>query len=316
MKYSAFKLETGATIRLSRIVLGTGGFYTQKDTDNSFEILDEYLRLRGNCIDTARQYGCSEHIIGEWLKSRNCRNKVSILTKGGHPSLTEPSKSRLSEPDLRADLEESLKNLSTDFVELYALHRDDEDIPVSEIMPTLHLFVKEGKVGAIGTSNWSVERIAAANEYARQHQLTEFSFNSPGFSLAECNRPRWPGCVMADQSMIDWHTTSGKPLFAWSPQASGFFSGKYSPDQTSNQEMVDVYYSDDNWRRYYRACKLAEKLNVSTIQVALAYVCNQPFPSFAIVGARTKQQLQQAVQASEIGLDDQAQQWLTSKITH
>ena len=313
MQCPKFELKNGKTVQLSRVVLGTGKFYSEQDKSNALEILDEYVRLGGNCIDTGRQYGLSENIIGEWLETRKCRDKVSILTKGGHPSLKQPNKSRLSKQDLCADLEASLSALSTNFVELYALHRDDESMPVSKIMPTLHQFIEDGKVGAIGTSNWTEERISAANDYAKKNKLTEFSFNNPGFSLADCNHPPWPGCVMAEESMLAWHRENAVPLFAWSPQASGFFSGKYSPDDTANREMVEVYYSDSNWSRFQKATKLAEKLTCTPTQVALAYVCNQPFPSFAIIGARTKEHLQQAFEASRISLDNQAMHWLTDQ---
>ncbi|WP_026970379.1 aldo/keto reductase [Aliagarivorans marinus] len=300
--------------KLSPLILGSGSFLTEQDKSRAFDLLDTFFSLGGRIIDTARQYGISENIICEWLDARGKREQVVILTKGGHPTLQHPKRSRLSPTELVHDLETSLEALACNSVALYALHRDDPSLDVAPIMQQLHQFVEEGKVAAIGTSNWCVERIIKANHYALEHDLTPFSFNSPGFSLAHSSRPRWPGCILADRDMLAWHQQSQAALLAWSPLGGGFFSGKYAPEKRDNFEMVELYYSEDNWEKLRRASELAELHGLSPSQVALAYVLNQPFPCAAIVGASRVEQLQQAFVASELALTKQQLAWLALEV--
>lgn len=133
-------------------------------------------------MDTARVYaswlqggdGASEKTIGEFLKSEGLRETAIIATKGGHPPLDDMHNPRINKLELTKDLNESLENLTTDYIDIYYLHRDNERKDVSEIMPILDGFVKEGKVKYLGASNWKVERIIAANKFARENNLTPF----------------------------------------------------------------------------------------------------------------------------------------------
>ncbi|WP_394242947.1 aldo/keto reductase [Vibrio astriarenae] len=297
-------------IEVTPLILGSGSFLTESDRERAYRLLDAFVALGGNTIDTARHYGIAEHIIGDWLTLRENRDKIVLLTKGGHPTQENPAQHRLSATAISEDLNTSLSALNTERVEFYALHRDDPAVGVDEIMHQLHQFVQQGKVGAIGASNWKTDRIIAANQYAQENNLTPFTFNSPGFSLATCNRPRWPGCEIANAEMLEWHKDNNIPLVAWSPQGAGFFSGKYSPDNLDNREMVDVYYNDANWKKYDRAATLAPELDVSTSQIALAYVLNQPFSSLAVIGARNEEQLREAFKASQLSLTPEQVSWL------
>ena len=129
------------------LALGTAPFGTAIGRDTAFAILDAFLALGGNLIDTAAVYGmgASEQTIGDWLKDRRARDKITVATKGGHPSIPDWQQ-RLTEQDVRADLEASLRNLQTDYIDVYFLHRDDPSKPVEDIMPMLHKLVCEGKV--------------------------------------------------------------------------------------------------------------------------------------------------------------------------
>lgn len=300
-----------SVLKITTLMIGTGGFNDTEQLHHYFSLLDRYIALGGNCIDTARHYGVSENIIGLWLKERGCRDEMILLTKGGHPDKDNPDQGRLSANDLERDLECSLTALQTDQVDLYALHRDDIRVDVGTIMNTLQQFVTEGKVRAIGVSNWTIERIQAANHYAHKQGLTQFSFNSPGFSLAFAKQAMWPGCVHADPEMLDWHQHSQLPVLAWSPQAGGFFSGKYSPSSQLPEDLARVYADNNNWRRLSRAGELSTSFNQSPSQMALSYVLNQSFPSVAIIGARTKEHIEQAVEAAKANLTQEQISWLT-----
>lgn len=118
-------------------------------------------RVYGTWGPTGR--AVSEETIGAWLRSRGSRSRVTLVTKGGHPPLSDMHRSRLSETEIRTDIEESLRTLGTDWVELFLLHRDEVSRPAEEIVDTLDRLVKEGKALAVGVSNWTAERIEEAN---------------------------------------------------------------------------------------------------------------------------------------------------------
>lgn len=294
--------------KLTQLIMGSAGLYPDR-MEYAFELLDGFVGLGGNTLDAAHQYEGSEQVLGKWLETRKNREKVRILTKGGHPDDGEPGK-RIKPELIRKDLYESLERLKTDYVDFYALHRDDPEVEVGLIMETLNEFISSGLIHAIGVSNWSQDRIKEANEYAEAKNLTGFSFNSPNLSLAKCKEPMWPGCVSLNQKGIERHSETGMPVLAWSSQAGGFFSGRFTPDDRTNEDMVRVYYSDDNWERYRRASILAEEKKVTTIQIALAYVINQPFPTAAIIGPQSIDELTSSMEGAQIKLTSSDINWL------
>lgn len=277
--------------------------------ENVCNVLDRYVAIGGNTIDTAHIYcgGESEVAIGMWMKERNNREDLVILTKGAHHDHTGP---RVNAEAISKDLFESLERLQTDYIDLYALHRDDPTVPVSEIVEALNEHIKAGRIKAIGGSNWTVERLQEANNYAAEKGLVGFTFSSPNLSLAKANEPFWAGCVSADATDCGWHKDHQFPLLSWSSQARGFFTGRFSPEDRSDSDIVRVFYSDENWERLRRAEQLAKEKGVSTIQIALAYVLNQPFPTCALIGAQNEHELQSCYEGSLITLTEEEINWL------
>ncbi|MFC0470766.1 aldo/keto reductase [Halalkalibacter kiskunsagensis] len=272
-------------------------------------VLDRYFAIGGNTIDTAHIYcgGESEVAIGKWMNDRNNREDVIILTKGAHHDQHGP---RVNPEAITKDLFESLERLGTDYIDLYALHRDDPSVPVSVIIDILNEHISAGRIKAIGGSNWTVERLQEANEYAASKGLVGFSFSSPNLSLAKANEPFWAGCVSADATDCKWHKEHQLPLLSWSSQARGFFTGRFTPEDQSNEDIVRVFYSDANWDRLRRAEQLATEKGVSTIQIALAYVLNQPFPTCALIGAQNEEELRSCFEGAEIVLTQDEVKWL------
>jgi aryl-alcohol dehydrogenase-like predicted oxidoreductase len=297
----------GVDKAISRLIMGTGDLRKLEEPERM--MLDAYIRAGGNTFDTAHQYRNKEVILGQWLAEKKLREQIVILTKGAHHDDGSPGP-RVNPQAIRKDLLESLDRLGTDYVDLYALHRDDPDAKVGPIMEELNEHIQASRVRAIGASNWSFERIQEANDYAASHGLIGFTFSSPNLSLAKPNEPRWEGCVSADGDTCTWHGHNQLPLLAWSSQAGGFFSGHFTPDNQENLEMVRVYYNDDNWERYRRAAKLAAEKNVSPIQIALAYVLNQSFPTCAIIGPRNPDELQSSIEAMHIQFTPDELAWL------
>ena len=267
-------------------------------------VLDEWVRLGGNAIDTARVYGdgAAERDLGAWLASRpDVRDELVLISKGAHPDGARP---RVTPEDVAADLAASLAALGRP-IDVYMLHRDDPHLPVGPIMEALHEHVRAGRVRALGASNWTCARIDEANAYAADHGLAGVCCSSPHLSLATQDEEHWDDTRSArEPEIFAWHEQSGMPLFAWSAQARGFFAGHAS-------ESVDrVYDNADNRERRRRAAELADRLGCTTNQVALAWVLRQPFPVYAVVGARTIAQLREAVGALRIELSDDEERWL------
>lgn len=316
MKYVEIKAKRNnhpEILSCSHIVMGTADFLKPDNMVAAEELLDRYVELGGNLFDSARHYRHSEKVLGMWMESRKNRDKVRILTKGGHPVREAPQTPRVTPESIDEDLMTSLENLKTDYVDLYALHRDNQEIPVGPIMETLHKHVEAGRIRAIGFSNWGLTRILEAENYVKENGLTEISFNSPNLSLAKPLRPRWENCVSANEEMIEWHNQTGIPLLSWSAQAGGFFSGRFKPEMKDHTEMVEVYYSDDNWERYSRVEKLGKVKGVEPIQISLAYVLNQKFPSCAIIGPANVTELESSLVAAKIELDADEVEWIDLK---
>ncbi|MBN2983096.1 aldo/keto reductase [Cohnella algarum] len=293
---------------VSRLMKGTDYF-----KHDSYEIaaanMDAFLSIGGNAVDSAHIYcgGQSEEVLGRYMKERGNRDQIVILTKGAHHDRNGP---RVTPEAIRHDLNVSFERLQTDFIDLYALHRDDPNVEVGPIVEALNEPIRAGTVGAIGVSNWTWRRIREANEYAAANGLAGFTFSSPNLSLAKANEPFWAGCVSADEETCSWHEQTQLPLFSWSSQARGFFTGRFSPDVRDDADIVRVFYSDANWERLRRAEQLAREKGATTIQIALAYVLNQPFPTCALIGARSQEELRSCDEGSKIRLTQEELAWL------
>ena len=265
---------------ISRLVIGSMAF-SMENLDSSFETLDEYVRLGGNCIDTATVYGPSRHnLVGEYLKARG-RNTLVILDKGCHPS----NRKRVTKEDMKEDILANQERMGIDHTDLFLLHRDDPDVPVGAIVDWLNAHKEAGQISAFGGSNWTHNRIAEANQYAAEHGLQGFSLSSSNLALARTNEPMWAGALSLDSEERRWYETSQFPLFSWSSGAGGFFAGFGSDD------VKRVYHNHENFARKDRATELADRYGVSPTQIAVAWTLNQPLNVSAIVGPKTPEEV-------------------------
>jgi aryl-alcohol dehydrogenase-like predicted oxidoreductase len=172
--------------------------------------------------------------------------------------------------------------------------------------------MKAGRFKAFGGSNWSIDRISQANAYARKNGLQGFSIVSNNFSLARMVNPVWEGCEQAsDPQSRAWFTQTQTVLLPWSSQARGFFTDRAHQDRKLNdEEMNRCWYSEDNWQRRERVVELAKTKNVLPINIALAYVLHQPFPTFPLIGPRTLEELRTSLPALDVELTSQQMKWL------
>ena len=314
---------------VSRIVFGTDRlrgrglpFLPSRTLERqAFSLLDRSFELGYNTFDTARIYFDSERTLGAWMRQRRNREEVVVISKGCHPHLLLKSP-RLAASDVTHDLHASLKALGTDSIDLYLLHYDHPTALVEPIMERLSRHMDEGKITAIGASNWTHERITEANAYAATAGLTPFSASSVQFSLAEWAQAPWPGAVTlggdSQRAAREWYSTHGLSVFAWSSLARGFFSDHYDPKNPGRSRRsrwcATHFGTEENIGRLDRARTFAHEHDVTVAQVALAYVLCHPLQVFAVVGCSTFEKFADNAAALALKLDEATLRWLDTGI--
>ncbi len=295
---------------VSRLVMGTM-IYSPQNLPFTCAMLDEFVALGGTAIDTAHQYGRgdAERALGQWMALRGNREELVIITKGVREERLGRGL-RVNPAAITSDMADSLERLQTDYIDLYLLHRDDPGYPVGDIVDCLNEHQRAGRIRAFGASNWSVDRLQAANDYAHAHGLTPFVASSPNFSLAVWNEPPWEGCLSASVEGRDWYVQQQFPLLSWSSQAQGFFTGRYTAEDRSNADMARCWYNTRNFARLERAWTLAQRERVSPNAIALAYVLCQPFPTFALIGPHSLAELRTSAEALTVTLTPEDLRWL------
>lgn len=308
----------GTELRPSVICMGGLPLCIENDDNAVFALLDTYFDLGGTFIDSANVYGkwlpsgrniCDLN-LGTWLQSRGVRDKITLATKGGHPPLDARSSPRLSRREVLEDLEESLRALRTDCVDLYYLHRDDERLPVEVMIDYLNDFVREGKIRYFGCSNWRPSRIRAAQEYAIRSRQQGFCANQLMWSYIEPDVAKYPypGTVSM-QTSLDYHRESGLTAIAYSSLANGFLS-KYAAGNVP--ALADCYRSEDNLRLAERAIRLSSQSGLSLTEIALGFILSHPFPTFAIVGSHTTAQITDSMAAGTARLTPEQMHYLAT----
>ncbi|MDK1118944.1 MAG: aldo/keto reductase [Anaerolineae bacterium] len=292
----------------SRVCLGSNRFGTLIKEPNAFALLDTFLEMGANFIDTAHIYAdwikgaqksASEKTIGKWLKRSGNRDRVVLATKGGHPSLSTTHLHRMSKDEITRDLNDSLTNLQTEVIDLYWLHRDATDVPVEDIIEIFNDQVQAGKIRYFGCSNWSVERISAANSYAQNNDLQGFVASQLWWSLAQPNR----AALTSPESQVvfgikeaEFHRKSEMAIIPYSAQGKGFFSKLDKLGEKGlNDTDRDSFINDLNNHRSTQIKRLAKKYDVPVSHIVLSYLISQPFVTIPIIGSRTLDQLKDSL---------------------
>ena len=328
MKYSHID---GLDKPISKIVFGTATpklfaavseNATEKDKADAFALLDEVYVSGINTFDCAAHYG--EEILGEWMEVRGIREKCVVITKCAHPNKW---RHRVMDFDILSDIHDSLKKLRTDYVDIYMLHRDNEEVAVSVVADVLNRLYSESKIKLFGGSNWTHKRIAELNSYAKEHNMQGFAVSSPNFGLAEqiadpwlCDAHFGNGCVtISGRNNADarkWYAENKLPVFAYSSLARGFFSGMFKSNEPEKAKaFLDEpgrigYFCEDNFEKLKRCEILAKEKNVTVAQIAIAWIYNQEFEVYAISSPVTKEQLAANIAAMDIELSENEVKWL------
>lgn len=304
--------------KVSRIFFGTAmeSFYAGEDRS---ELLDAIYATGINAFDCARGYMMAEKSLGDWVEKRNIRDKVVILSKCGHPSIF--GRKRINEKDIRTDFERSARNLRTGYIDIYLLHRDDPEVEVGEIVEILNAMHAEGKIGAFGGSNWTHERIEAANEYAYKHNQIPFSVSSPNFGLADQIADPWGGgCITisgpSNRNARKWYADTQMTVIAYSSLGRGFFSGRLKGNEEEHAAEIldDVamrgYACPENFERLRRCEKIAKQKGCTVPQIAMAWIYGQPINAFAIVSTTKASRMQENIDALQIHLTEDELKYL------
>lgn len=294
-------------VSMQRITFGPNNYDNEDEIDKYFNLLDMYFDAGGRSIDTARVYanGLTEEIIGRWMKKRNNREKLVITTKGGHPPIGDMYCPRLDRESIIFDIKASLSALGTDYVDVYLLHRDARNLPISDIVDTLDEIVKMGYAKVCGVSNWKTDRINEANEYAKRHNKAKICVSQINFSLAETTPERLNDdtlVCMTDEE-YEYYLKNNIPVMAFSSQAKGFFA-KLGQGAELSQKAKDRFLCEKNLKRFERVKEISQKYKISPTAVALAYLSCNPLPVSAVFSCRTKEQMADTLTALKMEITE------------
>jgi aryl-alcohol dehydrogenase-like predicted oxidoreductase len=292
-------------IEVPTLCFGGNVFGWTADEQRSFELLDALLESGLNFVDTADVYshwapgnhgGESETIIGNWFKARGNRSKVILATKVG--SSMGEGKKGLSKTYIRTAVEDSLKRLQTDYIDLYQSHRDDDSTPQADTLGIYAELIQEGKVRAIGASNFSAERLESALEVSRKHNLPRYETLQPEYNLYDRG-----GYESSLEAVCVKHGLGVIPYFSL---ASGFLSGKYhSAEEAASVPragMLKKYFNERGMRILESLDKVAHELKAKPAQVALAWLMARPSITAPIASATKVEQLKELVEATRLDL--------------
>jgi len=292
-------------LEVAPLVLGGNVFGWTADEASSFKLLDAFVGAGFNCVDTADTYsrwapghqgGESEAIIGRWLKQRGNREKVLIATKVGM-DMGGDNKG-LSKAYILREVEASLKRLQTDYIDLYQSHTDDASTPLEETLEAYAQLMKQGKVRAIGASNYKGDRLAQAVKVSRAPGYPRYESLQPLYNLCEREYERTlePVCVEHGLGVI--------PYFSL---AAGFLTGKYRSEadlsKSPRGQGIKKYLNERGFRILEALDKVAEQTGTTSTAVALAWLLARPSVTAPIASATTLEQLDTLIAGTRLQLD-------------
>ena len=308
----------------SRLVYGTGVPATwNDDREYAFETLDLAWEAGFRTFDSANRYGHAEENLGAWIEARGVRDQLVLHDKGCNPG-ENGSTDVLSGDSIRAFVEESLRRLRTDHLDFYLLHRDDESVPVGEVIEAFNALHEEGKVTRFGGSNWRMHRIQEANEYAKAHGLIGFTAVSPCYNIGDYVDDPFGGSIAltgspegeAYRKWLAEQTEYDLVISTYSALGRAFFSGKYRTDGTTPPieecmlpQPIREYGREDNYARLARMEQFGAERGLSVAQIAIAWLINQPLYVYPIVSP-TGKHIQEIVEAADVVLTQEEVNWL------
>ncbi len=299
------KRKLGNTdLDVAPIAFGGNVFGWTIDEQTSFDILDRFVDAGFNLIDTANVYsrwkpgnqgGESETIIGNWLKSRNNRDRITIATKVGADI---GSGKDISKANILKEVDNSLRRLKTDYIDLYFSHYDDEKTPVNETLEAYDELIKAGKVRWIGASNFSAARLLESLEASEKSGLPKYEVFQPEYNLY--NREQYE---TEYEPIIQSHQLGVTNYYAL---ASGFLTGKYRSAEDLNKSQrgggIKSFLNERGFRILKALDQVAERQGVQPASIAIAWLIARPSVTAPIASVTSTEQLKDLEQAANIKL--------------
>jgi aryl-alcohol dehydrogenase-like predicted oxidoreductase len=294
-------------LMVSPLCFGTNVFGWTADEQASFTLLDALVDNDINFVDTADVYsswahggtgGQSETIIGNWIKKTGRRDKLIIATKVGMEM--GPDQKGLSRTYITRAVEDSLRRLQTDHIDLYQSHVDDTHIPIQETLETYTQLIQQGKVRAIGASNYSGNRLEQALNISKEHNLAAYQTLQPLYNLydrQEFETDTLPVCSENNISVINYYSL-----------ASGFLTGKYRTEDDlakTKRASNKKYFNDRGFKILKALDQVAAIHNANPAQVAIAWLLSRPTVAAPIASATSVEQLNDLVKAVTLKLSDE-----------
>ena len=293
-------------LEVSPLAFGGNVFGWTIDEPTSFRLLDAFVSAGFNFIDTADVYskwapgnkgGESESILGNWLKSRGKRRQVVIATKVGVEM--GPDQKGLSKAYIMRAVEASLKRLQTDYIDLYQSHTDDAETPLTETLEAYAQLVKQGKVRAIGASNYNAERLTEALRASKQFGYPSYQSLQPNYNLYD--RAEYEAKLEAVCH------ENGLGVIPYFPLASGFLTGKYRSEAdlaaSKRGQFVKKYLNDRGFKILRALDEVARELHSTPAKVSLGWLMSRPGITAPIASATSVEQLNDLIGATDLKLD-------------
>lgn len=294
-----------SAINIAPLVFGGNVFGWTADQARSFALLDRFVERGFNTIDTADSYaswapglsgGESETVLGQWLARRGRRDDIVLMTKVG---MLEQRKG-LSAANIEAAVEDSLKRLGTDYIDVYFAHVDDETVPLEETLTAFDKLVKAGKVRALGASNYPGERLREALEVSKAQGLARYEVVQPLYNLHD--REEFESGLAA---LVQEHEVGAVTYFSL---ASGFLTGKYRSVEdlqgSARADFMQHYFSERGQRILRELLAVSDEVAAPPAQVALAWLLSRPGVTAPIASATSLTQLDEILDAVTLSLPD------------
>ncbi len=297
-------------LKVSELCLGTMQWGWTADEAAAFAVMDAFVAAGGNFLDTADVYsrwapgnpgGVAEEIIGRWLAARKNRREMVIATKVRGRMWEGPNGDGLSRSHIMQGVEDSLRRLGIDAIDLYQIHWDDRETPMDETLRALDDLVHQGKVRYLGCSNIAAWRLMKALWTSDRLGLARYESLQPHYSLV--HRQEF------EQELKPLCESEGIGVIPYSPLGGGFLTGKYRadamPPDSARLGAVKRYFTERGWRTLAAVEEIAGQRGATPSQIALAWQLTQPVITSPIIGANTIAQLQDSLGAVNLRLTDE-----------
>ena len=289
------------------LVLGGNVFGWTADEDTSFKLLDRFVERGFNAVDTADVYsawapglagGESEAVMGRWLAKRGRRDDVVIMTKVG----SLEARKGLSADNIAAAVEDSLRRLQTDYLDVYFAHIDDDSVPLEETLGAFSKLVEAGKVRAIGASNYSADRLREALQVSADKGLKRYEIMQPGYNLYDRAGFEQELAALAQGEELG--------VVSYFSLASGFLTGKYASRDdlkgAARAGFLEGFFDERGMQLLETLRKVSADVGATPAQVSLAWLMTRPGVTAPIASATSVEQLDDILAAAEVRLPQEA----------